>query len=64
MRRASRRRSPPRTPRRSSPPLEGAEIGEATIDGDTATVAATSADGQEGEFTLVKEDGWKVDLGS
>ena len=32
-------------------PLEGAEIGEATIDGDTATVAVTSADGQEGEFT-------------
>ena len=45
-------------------PLDGAEIGEATIDGDTATVAATSADGQEGEFTLVNEDGWKVDLGS
>ena len=44
--------------------LDGAEVGEATIDGDTATVEATSAEGQEGEFSLVNEDGWKVDLGS
>ena len=42
--------------------LEGAEIGEATIEGDAATVTATSSEGQEGEFNLVDEDGWKVDL--
>lgn len=44
--------------------LEGVEIGEATIDGETATVAITSAEGQEGEIPLVMEDGeWKIDLG-
>lgn len=43
--------------------LEGAEVGEAKIDGDTATVGVTSAEGQEGEFQMVKEDDeWKVNL--
>lgn len=43
--------------------LEGAEVGEAEIDGDTATVGVTSAEGLEGEFQMVKEDDeWKVNL--
>ena len=38
------------------------EIGEASIDGDTATVDITAGD-QEDEVPLVKEDGdWKIDL--
>lgn len=42
---------------------EGIEIGEATIDGDTATVATTSSEGVEGETPLIKEDDeWKVDF--
>lgn len=39
------------------------EIGEATIDGDSASVAVTSGE-QEAEVPLVKEDGdWKIDIG-
>jgi len=39
------------------------EVGEATIDGDSATVTATSGDVEE-EVPLVKEDDeWKVELG-
>lgn len=42
--------------------LEDAEIGEATVDGDAATVAVTSVEGDEGEVSLVMEDDeWKVD---
>jgi hypothetical protein len=37
------------------------EIGESKIDGDTATVPVT-ADGQKSSFTVVNEDGWKIDL--
>ena len=37
------------------------EIGDSKIDGDTATVAVT-ADGQKSSFTVVNEDGWKIDL--
>lgn len=38
------------------------EIGETTIDGNTATVVSTS-NGSETELTLSKEDGrWKIDL--
>ena len=45
--------------------IEGAEVGEATIDGDTATVAVTSSEGDEGEVTVVKDgDVWKVDASS
>ena len=44
--------------------FEDAEIGEATIDGDTATVTVTSQ-GQEGQLPVVKEDDvWKVDIAS
>lgn len=43
--------------------VEGVEVGEATIDGDAATVAITSAEGEEAEIDLVKEDDeWKVDF--
>jgi ketosteroid isomerase-like protein len=39
------------------------EVGDATIDGDEATVAIT-AQGMEDEVHLVQEDGeWKLDLG-
>ena len=39
------------------------EVGEATIDGETATVPI-SARGSEDEVNLVQEDGeWKLDLG-
>ena len=39
------------------------EVGEAEIDGDSATVTVSSGS-QEDEVSLVKEDGkWKVDLG-
>ena len=42
--------------------FESAEVGEATIDGDTATVTVTS-EGTEGEVPVVKEDDvWKVDI--
>lgn len=42
--------------------FEAAEIGAATIDGDTATVSVTS-EGQEAGLPVVKEDGeWKVNL--
>lgn len=42
---------------------EGVEVGEATIDGDSATVKVTSMD-QEEEINLVKEgEEWKVDFG-
>jgi len=37
------------------------EIGEPKVDGDTATVPVT-ADGQKSSFTVVNEDGWKIDL--
>ncbi len=42
--------------------FEAAEVGEATIDGDTATVSVSSQ-GQEGQIPVVKEDDvWKVDI--
>ena len=42
--------------------FEDAEVGEATIDGDTATVTVTS-EGNEGTVDVVKEDDvWKVDI--
>ena len=42
---------------------EDIEVGEAEIDGGSATVAITSG-GREDEISLVKEDGeWKIDLG-
>jgi hypothetical protein len=42
--------------------FENAEVGEATVDGDTATVTVTS-EGTEGEVPVVKEgDVWKVDI--
>ena len=37
------------------------EIGDPKVDGDTATVPVT-ADGQKSSFTVVNEDGWKIDL--
>jgi hypothetical protein len=37
------------------------EIGDAKIDGDSATVAVTTDSG-DSSFTLVNEDGWKIDL--
>lgn len=44
---------------------EAIEVGESTIDGDTATVAVTTADGEDLDVPLVEEDGeWKVDLGN
>lgn len=43
---------------------EDIELGEASIDGDTATVPTSSGEGQEGETPLIKEDDeWKVDIG-
>jgi hypothetical protein len=36
-------------------------VGDATIDGDSATVDVT-ADGKSSSFTLVNEDGWKLDF--
>ena len=42
--------------------FESAEVGEATVDGETATVTVTS-EGNEGEVSVAKEgDVWKVDL--
>jgi hypothetical protein len=42
--------------------FENAEVGEAEIDGDTATVSVTS-EGNEGSVDVVKEDdSWKVDI--
>jgi len=43
---------------------ESVEVGEATIDGDTATVTVSSEEaGGEGEINLVQEDGeWKIDF--
>ena len=42
--------------------IEGAEVGEATVDGDTAAVTVTSGEGDEGSVSVVKEDDvWKVD---
>lgn len=45
---------------------ESVEVGEATVDGDSATVAVSSQEaGGEGEINLVQEDGeWKIDFAS
>ena len=37
------------------------DVGEATIDGDTATVEVTG-NGETNTFSLIDEDGWKVDV--
>ncbi len=37
------------------------KIGDVKVDGDTATVAVTTDSG-DSSFTLVNEDGWKIDL--
>ena len=40
---------------------EGVEIGDASIDGDTATVDVTTPTGETNTATLIDEDGWKID---
>ena len=45
----------------SSEVPDGLTVGDASIDGDTATVDVTTAAGETNTATLVNEDGWKID---
>lgn len=40
----------------------GLTIDSSSIEGDTATVDVTTGNGEKNTFTLVNEDGWKLDL--